>query len=714
MKFSPEQLQALREGRSVTEVLKKTQPGAGVGQVPAGAKSEEEGEEDADGKKKTLPGKVVGRDSRHLDRAKRQEQRKVRQKDVVIGQGHQVEISEEEFGSKRGRRASMLKKKMRQPGTIERKGKVPITLPITVRALSEAIGMKAAELLFKLKDLTNALYTINSNVDTEVAELIATEKGVELEITRPKSAEEDLFEEHNLALGDESKLEPRAPVVTIMGHVDHGKTSLLDKIRESNVVATEAGGITQVIRAWRVIHNSKPITFLDTPGHEAFTKMRARGANVTDIAVIVVAANDGVMPQTEEAISHAKAAGVSIVVALNKVDLPDANIRRTEQQLYSLGLLPDTMGGECQFVHTSATKGQGIDELLDTLSLVAEVKELKANPHKPAMGTCLEAHLSGDEGVMATLLVQQGTLHKGDIILCGTAHGRVRAMYDDQGNPITEGGPSVPVRITGLDEVPNADDHFHVVTELTKAREIADKRKIRAQEAQFKPREAIKLETLTEAAKAKIAELKVVLKAEARGSVEAIRKELEKLVHEEVRVRLLHAGIGAITESDVQLALASPDDTIVVGFNVVPDDQALQLAEERSIPIREYNIIYKLTEDIKASLEGKLKPREEVIHLGRAIVRDIFKISRVGTIAGCHVTQGTIERSAKIRLIRGGAVVFPAAEKSASLESLKRFKDDVREVREGYECGIKIAGYDDVKVDDVIEAYRIEQVQRTL
>jgi translation initiation factor IF-2 len=711
MKFSAEQLQALREGRSVTEVLKKAVPGAGVGQVPPGA---DESDEDADGKKKVLPGKVPGRDSRHADRAKRQEQRKVRQKDVVIGQGNQVEVNEEEFGSKRGRRAAALRKVRRQPGTVERKGKVPITLPITVRSLSEAIGMKAAELIFKLKDLTNALYTINSSIDTEVAELIATEKGVEFEIVRQKDAEEDILFRVKEAREDEAKREPRAPVVTIMGHVDHGKTSLLDKIRQSNVVATEAGGITQVIRAWRVMHNDKPITFLDTPGHEAFTKMRARGANVTDIVVIVVAANDGVMPQTEEAINHAKAAGVSIVVAINKVDLPDANIRRTEQQLYSLGLLPDTMGGECQFVHTSATKGQGIDELLETLSLVAEVKELTANRHTMANGTCLEAYLSGDEGVMATLLVQQGTLHKGDVIVCGVASGRVRAMYDDLGNAITEAGPSFPVRVTGLDEVPNADDHFHVIAEFAKAREIANKRKIRAQESQFKPREVFKLEQFVEAQKPKIVELKVVLKAEARGSVEAIKKELEKLVHEEVRVRLLHAGIGAITESDVQLALASPDDTIVVGFNVVPDDMALHLAEERGISIREYNIIYKLTEDIKASLEGKLKPREEVIHLGRAIVRDVFKISRVGTIAGCHVTQGTIERSAKIRLIRGGAVVYPPAEKSASLESLKRFKDDVREVREGYECGIKIAGYDDIKVDDVIEAYRIEQVQRTL
>jgi translation initiation factor IF-2 len=707
LRFTPEQLKDLREGRSVTDILKKPAPGA-PGLLPG--KGDEGDEVDEEGKKK-VPGKVVGRDSRHADRAKRQEQRKVRQSSVVIQDGH-VDLTEESFGTKRGKRPKALIKK-RLPGTVDRKGKVPITVPITVRSLSEAIGMKVAELGFKLKDLTGVDVTINSPVDVEVAELIATEKGVEFEIVKSKDAERDVFDIHKGFQEDESKLEARAPVVTIMGHVDHGKTSLLDKIRQSNVVATETGGITQVIRAWRVMHNGKPITFLDTPGHEAFTKMRARGANVTDIVVIVVAANDGVMPQTEEAINHAKAANVSIVVAINKVDLPDANIRRTEQQLYGLGLIPDTMGGDCQFVHTSATKGAGISELLETLTLVAELKELKANPHKPAMGTCLEAHLSGDEGVMATLLVQQGTLHKGDVIICGATYGRVRAMYDDMGRVLSDAGPSVPVRVTGLDEVPNADDHFHVVAELSKAREIALIRKERAVDSHFKPRDTIKLENLGDS-KLKIAELKVVLKAEARGSVEAIRKELEKLVHEEVRVRLLHAGIGAITESDVQLALASPEDTIVVGFNVVPDDQAMRLAEAHGISIREYNIIYKLAEDIKSALEGKLKPREDVIHLGRAIVREVFKISRVGTVAGCYVTQGTIERSAKVRLIRGGAVVYPPPERVASLESLKRFKEDVREVREGFDCGMKIAGYDDIKVDDVIEAYRIEQIQRTL
>jgi translation initiation factor IF-2 len=342
---------------------------------------------------------------------------------------------------------------------------------------------------------------------------------------------------------------------------------------------------------------------------------------------------------------------------------------------------------------------------------VAELRELKANPNKPASGTCLEAKLSEEEGVYATLLVREGTLHRGDIILVGAAYGRVRALYNDLGHPIEEAGPSVPVQITGLDEVPNADDPFLVVPDLSEAREIAENRKSRNQAAALVPHKTMRLEDL---AAMKVAELKVILKAEARGSIEAIRKELEKLKHEEVAVRVLHAAIGGITESDVQLALTSPQDTIIVGFNVVPDDRAMALAEERSVQMRQYNIIYKLTDDIRSALEGKLKPREEIIHLGRAVVRETFKISRVGTIAGCYVTQGTLERSAKVRVIRSGVVVYPPADRTVGLESLKRFKEDVREVREGFECGIKVHGYDDIKVDDVIEAYRIEQVQRTL
>jgi len=568
----------------------------------------------------------------------------------------------------------------------------------------------SAELVKKLM-MQGTMAHINTILEPETAEVFALEAGCELDIRKQLDAEEQLLA--NLEQPDPPEaLVPRAPIVTIMGHVDHGKTSLLDKIRRTNVVDTEAGGITQVIRAWRVEHNGHPVTFLDTPGHEAFTKMRARGAQVTDIAVIVVAAEDGVMPQTEEAISHAKAAGVSLVVAINKVDLPNANVNRTRQQLYGLEVLPDNMGGDTPFVETSTATGKGIDELLEQISTVAELKELKANPNKPARGTCLEAMLSEGEGVRATFLVREGTLKRGDVILCGHAFGRVRQMYDDMGRPIQEAGPSVPVRITGLDEVPNADDSFLVVPDLNLARKISDKHKNKLQSSTFAAkREPVTLDSLTQI---KITELKIILKADFRGSIEAIRKELEKLQHEEVKVKLLEAGIGAITENDVWLALTSPRDTLIVGFNAVPDDRARALAEEKGLKILEYDIIYNLTNDIRAAMEGKLKPREEVIHLGRAMVRESFKISRVGTIAGCYVTQGTIKRSGKIRLIREGVVIFPPADRTASLESLKRFKEDVSEVREGFECGLKVAGYDDIKVGDVIEAYRVEEVKRTL
>jgi len=655
---------------------------------------------------KPRPGAVAGRGDRHKERNARQAARKG--SNEVDLKGGRVGLLEEDERAARIRRVKLKQKA--QKGPQPRKGKVPIEVPITVRSLSEAIGMKSGELLMKLMGHGLKGLSINSNLEPDLAETIALEQGCELDVKRRHDAEEELVAEAKRPDNPED-LVPRAPIVTVMGHVDHGKTSLLDRIRHSNVVAEETGGITQVIRAWRVDHGGRPITFLDTPGHEAFTKMRARGAHVTDIAVIVVAADDGVMPQTEEAIDHAKAAGVSIVVAINKVDLPNANIKRTEQQLYGLGLIPDTMGGEVPFVQTSAATGKGIDELLDMLSVVAELKELKANPEKPASGTCLEAYKNEEEGVLATILIQDGTLHRGDVVLCGATYGRVRALYDDRGRPIQEAGPTVPVRITGLDEVPNADDPFLVVPDLAVAREIAEKRKEKQHGESLYHRPPVSLDTLSEA---KVAELKVILKAEARGSIEAIRAELEKLKHEEVRVRLLHAAIGGINVSDVQLALTSPQDTLIVGFNVVPDDDARRLAEERGISIREYAIIYQLANDIRAALEGKLKPREEVIHLGRAVVRQTFKISRVGTIAGCYVTQGVIERSAKVRVIRSGAVVYPPADRTVGLESLKRFKEDVREVREGFECGLKVAGYDDLKVDDVIEAYRIEQVQRTL
>jgi translation initiation factor IF-2 len=539
-----------------------------------------------------------------------------------------------------------------------------------------------------------------------------------------KSAKELLLEEFEKQANevDIEKLRPRPPIVVIMGHVDHGKTTLLDRIREeygltSDVVSTEAGGITQVLRAWRVEKDGKPVTFLDTPGHEAFTKMRARGANVTDIAVIVVAATDGVYPQTEEAIAHARAAEVDIIVAINKVDMPNANVDKTRRQLYQLNLLPDDMGGDVQFIETSAVTGQGIGALIDAIALQAELADppLVADPEHRPSGTCLEAYLDGERGVMATLLVQQGTLRKGDVILCGASHGRVRAMFDDLGRAVTEAGPSTPVKVYGLDAVPDADDPFYFVENIGKAAEIAEQERKLIREAELVKFSPVSLDRLREQnAKVKITELKVILKAEARGSVEAIKKELEKLVHEEVRCRVLSAGIGAISESDVTLALTSPADTLVIGFNVTADDDALRLAESRGISLNEYQIIYNLVDDVKAALEGRLKPIEEVVHLGRAVIRETFKVSKVGTIAGCYVTSGVIERSARVRVIREGTVIYPPPEKTLGLDSLKRFKDDAKEVREGFECGMKITGFDDVKVGDVIEAYRIDIKQRTL
>ncbi len=670
-------------------------------------------DDDADGKgkdgKSKKPREVPGRDARQKARGARTEERK--KKAAVVGAGGRVIIEDDE--RQRGGRRPKLKQK--KQAIKQRQQRVSVDVPITVRALCEALGIKSGDLLFRLMNQGIGKPTINTTLDAATAELVALEYGVELEVKRPADIEEQVLAEQQKPDNPED-LVPRAPIVTIMGHVDHGKTSLLDRLRQqygvkSDVVSTEAGGITQVIRAWRVEKDGKPVTFLDTPGHEAFTKMRARGANVTDIAVIVVAADDGVMPQTEEAISHAKAAGVSLVVAINKVDMPSANIARTRQQLYGLNVLPDNMGGDTPFVETSAATGKGVDELLEAISLVAELKELRANPKRPARGTCLEAKLTEGEGVQATLLIQNGTLHRGDVVVCGAAFGRVRQMYNDMGQPIQEAGPSVPVRITGLDEVPDADDQFLALEDLADARTIALKRKARKVEAGLVRRSPLTLDQLTEH---KIAELKVILKADFRGSVEAIRKELEKLQHEEVRVRILEAGIGAITENDVWLALTSPNDTLIVGFNAVPDDRARALAEERGVKILQYDIIYNLTNDIRAALEGKLKPREEVVYLGRAVVRETFKISRVGTVAGCFVTNGVIERSAKIRLIRSGVVVYPPADRTASLDSLKRFKEDVREVREGFECGMKIAGYDDIKVGDLIEAYRVEEVKRTL
>jgi translation initiation factor IF-2 len=590
-----------------------------------------------------------------------------------------------------------------------RKSQAEIEPPITIRNLSETIGVKANDLIRKLMSLGH-LVTINSTLDEETAVMLSLEFGIEL-VVREDDIETQ-FGPDDTDDVDEAALRQRPPVITILGHVDHGKTSLLDKIRKANVVASESGGITQHIGAYQIEHQGKRITFVDTPGHEAFTAMRARGANVTDIVVLVVAADDGVMPQTREAIAHARAAEVPVVVALNKIDLPNAdsqsNLSRIYGELAQEGLNPAEWGGETEVIKTSTVTGQGLTDLLGTLEIVAELKDMKANPDRPATGTCLESSLSEGRGVTATVLVQEGTLRVGDSIVCGDGYGKVRALYDDLGRSIEEAPPSTPVEVSGLDQVPVAGEKFAVVTDVSVAREIAESRRTRTRGANLGERPTITLENLfSRVSEQKVKTLNLILKADVQGSLEALVKELEKLENPEVPVRVLLKAVGGITESDVLLADAS--QAIIVGFRVAPEDRAVTLAEEKKIDIRRYDIIYQVTDEVKKSIEGMLVPEVKETHQGRAVVRQTFKISRVGTVAGCVVTQGVIERGAKVRLIRDGREIYKGA-----LEAVKRFKDDVKEVREGYECGLKIANFDDVKTDDVIEAYKVEVIRRTL
>jgi len=591
-----------------------------------------------------------------------------------------------------------------------RKAHADVEPPITVRSLSEAIGVKARDLIHKLMAM-NQLATINAFLDDELAVMLALEFGIELEVVHQRTAEDDLLDAFAFSRSSENLI-LRPPVITILGHVDHGKTSLLDRIRKSNVVQSESGGITQHIGAYQVESNDRPITFVDTPGHEAFTSMRARGANVTDIIVLVVAADDGVMPQTVEAIAHAKAAAVPIVVALNKIDLPNvdtpANINKIYGELSQQGLNPSEWGGDTEVVKTSAATGQGIPDLLATLETIAELHELKADPTRPATGTCLEASLSEGRGVLASMLVQEGTLRVGDVIVCGDGFGRVRALHDDKGRSIDQAGPSTPVEVSGLDVVPGAGETFGVIDDISSAREVAETRRVRARDLAHADRQAVTLENLySKMAEQKLKSLNLILKADVQGSIEALTKELEKLENEEVPIRVLLKAVGGISESDIVLADAS--QAIVIGFRVAPEDRAITMAEDKKIEIRRYDIIYQVTDDIKKAVEGMLIPEVKEVHLGRAVVRQVFKISKVGAVAGCFVTQGTIERSAKVRLIREGREVY-----KGSIEALKRFKEDAKEVPQNFECGIKIANFDDIKADDVIEAYRIDIIRRTL
>jgi len=602
-----------------------------------------------------------------------------------------------------------------------RKENVVLELPCAVRSFSEVAGVPAVKICFSLANLlgtTPNSLNINTLIDEETAHLLSEELGVEVEFTQKTSLEDELIEKLEVVDEDEGALEPRPPIVTFLGHVDHGKTSLLDRLIGIDVVSGEAGGITQHIRAYQVSKGDRKVAFVDTPGHEAFTEMRARGANVTDIAVLVVAADDGVMPQTEEAISHAKAAEVPILVALNKMDLPGVDENKAFQDLAARELLPSEWGGDIEVVRTSAITGTGMDELLETLLVTAELHEYKANPNRAAVGTCLEAEQEPGRGVIAKLMVQNGTLKVGDIIVCGGAFGRVKAMYDTlkTRKKLKEAGPSTPVNLTGLDFAPDAGDRFYVLDDIGQAREIAESRKLRSREEslagittkvsfeEFQRR----LEEGTLAVNAgDIVTLNLIIKADVRGSIEAIQKELGKLEHPEVQVKILHQAVGGVTEGDVTLAHAS--GAVVIGFNVIPTDEARQKAEAYDVEIRRYDVIYKVSEDIKAMLEGRLKPEERIVELGHALVKEVFQISRVGSIAGCHVTGGAIHRGCRIRVNRDGRTIgdYP-------MDSLRRHKDDVKEVPRGMECGIRLSGFNDLKEADVLEAYKIEEVARTL
>ena len=574
---------------------------------------------------------------------------------------------------------------------------------ITVKDLSERIGKPVGEIIKKLMML-GIIATINNELDYDTASLVCAEYDIELELKLAETAE-DALESENVEDAEED-LQPRPPVVTIMGHVDHGKTSLLDYIRESHVTAGEAGGITQHIGAYTVNLKGQQITFLDTPGHEAFTAMRMRGAQATDIAILVVAADDGVMPQTIEAINHAKAAGVQIIVAINKMDKPNANPDRIRQQLTEYDLVDENWGGDTIMVPVSAHTGEGVDQLLEMILLVAEVQDYKANPNRKARGIIIEARLDKGRGPVATVLVKNGTLRVGDTIVAGTAYGRVRAMTNDKGERVKSAGPSDPVEVIGFGEVPDAGDLISAVDDDRLSRQVAEERKDKLRAALIKSQQKTTLDDLfNQISAGEIKDLNIIIKADVQGSVEAVRQSLEKLSNDEVRVRTIHGGVGAITETDVMLASAS--NAIIIGFNVRPDNNAREIAEREKIDIRLYRVIYNAIEDVQAAMKGMLAPKFRENILGHAEVRQTYKITGVGTIAGGYVTDGKIARNASIRLLRDNVVVH-----EGKIDSLKRFKDDAREVAQGYECGIGIERFNDVKVGDVIECFVMEEVEQ--
>ncbi len=604
-------------------------------------------------------------------------------------------------GMRSSRRETEAERLKRIAAERAKKPQMLLKLPeeITVGELAAMLKMTAAEVIKKLFVL-GQMATVNEVLDYETAAIVAEELGAKVEKEVVITIEDRIIDDH---VDDESELITRDPVVVVMGHVDHGKTSLLDAIRNTSVTTTEAGGITQHIGAYRVDLNGQKITFLDTPGHAAFTSMRLRGAMATDIAILVVAADDGIMPQTIEAINHAKAAGVQIIVAINKMDKPAANPDKVLQQLTEHELVPEEWGGETICVPVSAKTRQGIDNLLESVLLVAEMQELKANPNRSAKGVVIEARLDKGRGPVSTLLVQNGTLKSGDIIVAGTAVGRVRVMTDDKGRKVKEAGPSVPVEIMGLAEVPQAGDGFDAVKDERLARELVEQRKNKAKEEQFKEYQKVTLDNLfASIQEGQLKDLNIIIKADVQGSAEAVKQSLVKLSNDEVRVKIIHSAVGAVTESDVMLANAS--NAIIVGFNVRPDNVAAESAERDGVEIRCYRVIYDCIEEVEAAIKGMLAPKFRDVDIGKAEVRQVVKISSVGNVAGCHVTSGKITRGAKIRVVRDGFVIA-----EDEMASLKRFKDDVKEVASGFDCGIGLNKFNDIKEGDVFEAFITEE-----
>ncbi len=583
------------------------------------------------------------------------------------------------------------------------KKKMVVETPIIVKELAEKFQVSPGELITKLMSL-GVMANINQEVAPDAIKTLAEEMGYSVEL---KAAETDKLEKNIMTEEEEDprNLKPRAPVVTVLGHVDHGKTSLLDAIRETKVTSQEAGGITQHIGAYQAVINNQKIVFLDTPGHEAFTSMRARGAQVTDVAVLVVAADDGVMPQTVEALNHARAAGVPIIVAVNKIDKTNANQDRVKQQLTEYGLVPEEWGGETIFVPVSALKGEGLENLLEMILLLAEMAELKANPNANARGIVIEAKLDKGRGPVATILIQNGSLKVGDAVVCGPIYGKVRAMINDKGQTVKKAVPSMPVEVLGFSDVPEAGDIFQVVKDDKMARQIAEKRSTKKREQELQKTRKVSLDDLfKQIQEGQIKDLNIIIKGDVQGSVEALKDSLLNLTNEEVRLQVIHTGVGAITESDIMLAAAS--DAIIIGFNVRPEPNARRMAELENVEVKLYRVIYEIIEDIKAAMTGMLDPKYEEVVLGRAEIRQTFKVSRLGNIAGCYVTEGKITRDSGIRVIRNGIVIH-----EGKIDSLKRFKDDVREVVDGYECGIMLEKFNDIKEEDILEAFVMQEVK---